>query len=80
VHPGGEQVVLQRGQGGHAGVATDVFSSSVAARVERHKVNVPPLVQTGHFIGKKDQLHAHFGDGARGHGGPGAVPRESKTG
>jgi hypothetical protein len=80
VHQGGEQVLLQRGQGDHAGVTTDVSSSSVAARVERHKVNVPPMVVTGHFIGKKNKLHAHGGDGARGHGGPGAVPRQHKDG
>jgi DMSO/TMAO reductase YedYZ molybdopterin-dependent catalytic subunit len=43
-------------------------------------IKLPPLVKTGHFIGKKNQLHAHGGDGARGHGGLGAVPRESKTG
>jgi hypothetical protein len=75
-----EQVLLQRGQGGHAGVTTDVSSSSVAARVERHKVNVQPLVATGHFIGKKNKLHTHGSDGAQGHGGPGAVPRQPKDG
>jgi hypothetical protein len=64
----------------HAGVTTDVCSSSVAARVQRHKVNVPPMVATGHFIGKENKLHAHGGDGARGHGGLGAVPRQSKVG
>jgi hypothetical protein len=80
VHPGGGQILLQRGQGGNAGVTTNVFSGSLAARVEWHKVNVPPLVETGHFIGQKDQLHALGGDGARGHGGQGAVPRESKAG
>jgi hypothetical protein len=62
------------------GVTTDMFSGSVAARVEWHKVNVPPLGETCHFVSKEDQLHAHGGDGARGHGGPGAVPRESKAG
>jgi hypothetical protein len=53
------------------------FSSSLAAGVGQHKVNVPPMVETGLFIGQKDQLHAHSGDGTRGHGGPGSVPRES---
>jgi hypothetical protein len=38
------------------------------------------MVATGHFIGKKNKLHAHGGDGARGHGGPGAVPRQPKDG
>jgi hypothetical protein len=44
VHPGGEQILLRRGQGGHAGVTTDVFSGSLAARVKWHKVNGPPLL------------------------------------
>jgi hypothetical protein len=75
-----EQVLLQLGQGGHAGVTIDVFRGSLVARVEWHKVNVPPLVETCNFVGKEDQTHAHGGDGARGHGGPGAVPRESEAG